>query len=480
MTGKTKLEPLSPLRRRAQGGDAEQNHSPRCLRVLCVSAASLLLCLSALTAHAQSSRFTAGVARTDITPPPGVDLWGYSNRSGPATGTLDPLYARVLVLDDGRQAVAIITLDLGRTFGPLQIARVREQVRREHRVNEVMFIASHTHSGPVIDDSYDDQPPAWEQRALDKIGQAIGEARARLVPARIGVGFGQAIIGHNRRVIQSDGSVKMLWRNSTGQQSGMIDPTVGVIRVDDQQGNPLAILVNYACHPVVFGPDNLRYSADYPGAMARLVEANFDNKPICYFLQGAPGDINPLLDKTPLAENATAIMRMVGEKLGREVVRVTRTIQTETPAQPEVAFVSEELRFQNRWDLEKLRAMVNRAYGPNVARRYQRYVTPEIVTAVSTLVINKQIALVGLPGEPFVGLQLLLKQRSPLAATFLCGYTNGYYGYFPTIRDAVLGGYGANTIVTRVEVGAGERLVDRGLIHIYRILGKLKDKPEEP
>ena len=43
----------------------------------------------------------------------------------------------------------------------------------------------------------------------------------------------------------------------------------------------------------------------------------------------------------------------------------------------------------------------------------------------------------------------------------------------------VLSGYGANTIVTRVEVGAGARMVDRGLIHIYRMLGKLKDKPEQ-
>lgn len=284
----------------------------------------------------------------------------------------------------------------------------------------------------------------------------------------------------------------MLWRNSTGQQTGqtggMIDPTVGVIRVDDAGGNPMAILVNYACHPVIFGPDNLRYSADYPGAMARFVEASFDNNqgsgqnggPICFFLQGAPGDINPLMDKTPLPENADAVKIEVGEQLGREVARVAKAIKTETTATPEVAFLSEELRFQNRWDLEKLRQMVNFAFPPAIAKRYQRYVTAEIAAPVTTLAINKQIAIVGLPGEPFVGLQLMLKQRSPLAATFMTGYTNGYYGYFPTISAAVAGGYGANTFVTRVEIGAGERMVDRGLIHIYRVLGKLKDKPEQP
>jgi hypothetical protein len=424
----------------------------------------------------------AGAARVDITPPPGVEMWGYSNRAGRATGTLDPLYARVLYLDDGRRSVAIVTLDLGRTFGRAQMNYVRQRVQTaNHASDDVIFIASHTHSGPSIDEDYEGgRVPEWEQRALDAIVRAISEVRARAVPARIGVGWGQAIIGHNRRLVQSDGSVKMLWRNSTGQPTGPIDPAVGVIRVDDEQGNPLAIMVNYACHPVVFGPDNLRYSADYPGAMARLVEEGWGNRPICFFLQGAPGDINPMMDKTPLAQNADEEMRRVGHQLGREVVRVSRMIQTEAAANPELAVITEELSFKNRWDLEKLKAQLVTAYGPNLAARYQRYLIDPIIAPVTTLVINRQIALVGLPGEPFVGLQLSLKQRSPLAATFLCGYTNGYLAYFPTIRDAASGGYGASTVTTRVEVGAGERMIDRGLIHIYRILGRLKETPERP
>lgn len=185
-----------------------------------------------------------------------------------------------------------------------------------------------------------------------------------------------------------------------------------------------------------------------------------------------------MMDKTPLPEGADEIKISVGETLGREVARVARAILTETPANPEIAFISENLTFKNRWDVEKLRSQLTTAFGPRLAARYRRYITETIVTPVTTLVINRQIAIVGLPGEPFVGLQLLLKQRSPLPATFMAGYTNGYFGYFPTVRDAASGGYGANSIVTRVEVGAGERMVDRGLIHIYRILGKLKDKPE--
>ena len=440
---------------------------------------SLLMLVGALSLSANAQTLKAGAEKADITPPTGVELWGYGDRKGPASGTLDPLYARVLVLDDGRHSVAVVTLDLGRTFGQPQMNSVRERVRRLHGVSDVMFMASHTHSAPVIDEDYD-QIPEWEQRALDKIVQTIGTARGRMKEARIGVGYGQAILGHNRRYVQSDGTIRMLWRNSTGQPTGVIDPTVGVIRVDDRQGAPLAILVNYACHPVVFGPDNLRYSADYPGAMARFVEQSWAERPVCFFLQGAPGDINPMLDKTPLAENADAEMRTLGESLGRDVVRVSRSIQTETPSAPELNYLSEELSFKNRWSQESLRNAIVAAYGPNPAKRYFRYLNDPIAAPVSTLVINRQIALVGLPGEPFVGLQLMLKQRSPLPATFLCGYSNGYIGYFPTIRDAVAGGYGANTIVTRVEVGAGERMIDRGLIQIYRSIGKLKDKPEQP
>ncbi|MGE0102023.1 MAG: neutral/alkaline non-lysosomal ceramidase N-terminal domain-containing protein [Blastocatellales bacterium] len=197
--------------------------------------------ISGFPASPQTPRFSAGVAQADITPPPGVELWGYTNRSGPAESTLDPLIARILVIDDGKTSAALVTLDLGRTFGPAQIDRLRERVSRDYHVNEVMLIASHTHSGPAIEDGYDDgKLPEWEASALDLIARAIGDARARMEPARIGVGMGQAIIGHNRRLVQSDGSVKMLWRNSTGQQTGMIDPVVGVIRIDDANGRPKA------------------------------------------------------------------------------------------------------------------------------------------------------------------------------------------------------------------------------------------------
>src|SRR4029077_16744936 len=155
---------------------------------------------------------------------------------------------------------------------------------------------------------------------------AIQEAARRLVPARIGTGWGQTFIGFNRRYLRLDGSVQMFWRNETKISTTFpVDPTVGVIRFDRADGSPLAILVHYSCHPVVLGPENLDYSPDYPGEMRRYVEQQLGG--MAFFLQGAPGDINPYYDKTTLIEDAVALMKETGRKLGAEAVRIAKLIQ---------------------------------------------------------------------------------------------------------------------------------------------------------
>ena len=96
----------------------------------------------------------AGVAKVDITPPSGQRMWGFAARVSPATGTLDPLWARVLVLEVGERRLALVALDLGRPFGPGSLARLREGVKKSSGISYVLLVASHTHSGPVIKDEY--------------------------------------------------------------------------------------------------------------------------------------------------------------------------------------------------------------------------------------------------------------------------------------------------------------------------------------
>jgi hypothetical protein len=98
---------------------------------------------------------------------------------------------------------------------------------------------------------------------------------------------------------------------------------------------------------------------------------------------------------------------------------------------------------------------------------------------VTAVLINKRIALMGMPGEPFVDFQINWRDRCPVRDAFFVGYANGYLDYFPTIRAAAEGGYGAGDSDTYVAVGAGERMVDHALVKIYEMLGRLVDEPED-
>ena len=248
----------------------------------------------------------------------------------------------------------------------------------------------------------------------------------------------------------------------------------------------------------MFGPDNLRYSADYPGAMAKYVEEKFDpssvapvlpsssaegglrrvdKSPICFFLQAAPGDINPYFDKTPLNEDADRIMKETGEQLGKEAVRVARGITTKAPEKPSLKYSLDTMNFGLRWDAEKVMPALEQRVDAATAGYYRRSLVSPIPCPVMTLLINDEIALMGMPGEPFVDFALDFRERSPVSAAFFVGYANGYYGYFPTIRAAVEGGYGANSLTTRTEVGAGEAMVDHALVKLFQMSGKLKSMP---
>ena len=425
----------------------------------------------------------AGVAKVDITPPAGEQMWGFEDRHQPATGTLDPLFARVLVLEAGPETaptrLALVTLDLGRSFGPGSLARLRDTAKRSSGIACLLVAASHTHSAPVIRDEYRDAPPAWEQAALERIEHAIADATGALQPARIGVGTGVAYIGHNRLRVNPDGTVSWFERNLTRVPTSPVDPTVTVLRIDKADGSPLAILVNYACHPVVFGADNLRYSADFPAVMNRVVEQAFGGRAMSFFLQGAPGDINPYYAVTPLEQDAAGMRDWTGERLGKEAARVAKEIQSRTPDAPSIDFAESALTVRLRWDVEKFRAALLKFLGPQGMEVYGARIVPEIRLPVTTVLIDKEIALMSMPGEPFVDFQMNWRDRCPVPHALLLGYTNGYNGYFPTIAAASRGGYGAASASTWVEPGAGERIVDNAVVEVYEMLGRLSDLPDD-
>src|SRR2546426_4333909 len=95
----------------------------------------LLLALAAVSSPLYAATLRAGTAKVDITPAAGELMWGYEDRQKPATGMLDPLYARVLVLEAGDRRLALVTLDLGRSFGPASHEWLRKAVKQSSGIS---------------------------------------------------------------------------------------------------------------------------------------------------------------------------------------------------------------------------------------------------------------------------------------------------------------------------------------------------------
>jgi neutral ceramidase len=448
---------------------------------------SSVLFTFALAASAFGNPLMAGVAQADITPPPGLPMYGYFPRienNQLSTGTLDPLYARVLVLAVGNERLALVTLDLGRTFGKPLLDQLQRDASKHDGISYVVITASHTHAGPNILDEYPPgQTPLWETAAIRKIETAIGEACQDLAPARMGVGYGSVNIGYNRRVVNPDGTVKMLWTNPTKVPTSPVDPTVAVLRIDRMNGSPLAILVNYACHPVIFGEDNFKYSADYPGVMVKIVQQAFGGKPLCMFLQGGDGDINPYYATTPVVDGAVQRRDWTGQQIGLEVIRVARRIQTKADSEGSLQFSEDVLPIRVRWNPQKFREGLLAALGPKIfedhADLFAQHALDTLELPVTTFLIDKRIAFAGMPGEPFVDFQIDWRVRCPVRDSFFLGYTNGYFDYFPTILAASEGGYGAGDSETYVAVGAAGQMLRHALVRLYGMLGKWSELPED-
>ncbi len=424
------------------------------------------------------NKLAAGAAAVQIDPPIGIVMSGYGARQGVSTGTIDELRAKILVLEGEERAVALVTLDLIGPFPDAQLEEIRSRVRRSVGVEDVIFNVSHTHSGPML---RQEDPDPWQVKAVRDVGDAIERAWRGREPVRLGVGQGAVSIGHNRLYHMSRGEGRMLWRNETKIRTSPVDRTVMVLRLDRMDGTPLAVAVNYACHPVVLGPENLEYSADYPGEMMRIVGSALPGDPVVLFIQGAAGDINPYYDKTPPAHNGVGLMKETGRALATEVLRVVDAIQPRVVTDPDLRFTRSMLTFRGRWNREKVMARFEgREIPESMKRRLERMLRDSYEAPVAMLLLNREFAFVGVPAEIFVDYQIEMRERVPDIPIFFGGYTDGSLAYIPTIRGAVNGGYGASDATVVLELGAGNRMIDEAVIRLGYWTGKLRPEPDTP
>ncbi|HZT31817.1 MAG TPA: neutral/alkaline non-lysosomal ceramidase N-terminal domain-containing protein [Bryobacteraceae bacterium] len=422
-------------------------------------AVSLLALLALAGAAPAQAPLRAGVARVEITPAALLPMYGYANRKcGPANGVHDPLYAKALVLATGDARLAIVTLDLGSIVSE----HLKDQVAAKLGIPVLLLSASHTHSGPLFlpYSGGPGEPSPYLAELEGKVFGAVKQAAESLFPARLGVGRGALQLGYNRLLLRDDGRARALFDNLERIPYGPVDPEFSLLSVEDESGATRALLVHYACHAVVLGPTSCKYSADWPGAMMAKVEAAMPGTQ-CMFVQGGAGDVNPLfLGRTGKEDQDFATMQKMGELMAAEVLRSAKDIRPTGPVRYPIQYSSEMLKFPERWDKSK-----------------------SLEVGITTVLINRQIALAAVPGEPMHKLQELWKKQAGVPYPFFYGYTYSaggvWPGYIPDLRSAAYGGYGAD-VNTRIAVGAGETIIQHHLINLYGLLGMWRDQPGKP
>ena len=409
----------------------------------------LLLFAGALTPIIADDAFLAGIAKTDITPTAFGPMYGYANRKcGPANGVHDSLFAKALVLQAGQSRMAIVTFDLGSIVAPALHKRIVEQLN----IPVVLLAASHSHSSPqYLNSDPAAESSAYQQEMENKVFSAVEQASKSMWPAKIGIGRGEMQLGYNRVLLRDDGRARALFENPERVPYGPVDPAFDLLRIDDMQGNPKALIVHYAVHAVVLGPTNCKYSADYPGAMQAKVETELKGAQ-CMFVQGGAGDINPLfMARKGVDEEDFAVVKKMGELLAAEVLKRGKAIATKTPAKPSIVSASSLMTFRDRWSSEKT-----------------------IEAGIGTVLINGEIGIAATPGEVFHKLQMDWKKEADVPNALFYGYTYSgggqWAGYVPDLRSAAYGGYGADAS-TRVEIGAGERIMEQHRINLFRLRG---------
>jgi hypothetical protein len=379
-------------------------------------------------------------------------LTGYAARAKGSECVLDDLYATALVLDNGETKLALVSCDLI-FIHPTAVAQIRRQIAAQTGIpaGRVMICCSHTHSGPItfMGPTQSKRDRAYAANLIYQIAGAVTSANSQLEPAHIGYGRGQAHIGLNRREQRPNGQV-VLGTNPAGPT----DPEILLLRVDSTDGQPMAAVVNYACHAVALSSESYGVSADWPGAMRWAVESA--TGATCLFVQGACADINPRGGPS----KDCGRMQALGQSVAGGVIQAWADTETKSGALY-LAGARKALSLPLLGPLgadgkpvssgqEAVAAAMKMPWDQVAqlrAERFPWYAPVSEVKGVWHTPVELQVlrmgeaAIASIAAEPFVEVGLAVKARSPLPYTMFAGYSNGSVGYLPTAAAYEIGGY---------------------------------------
>jgi hypothetical protein len=431
-----------------------------------------VMILAAAAYGAEAGSLRVGAARVDITP-------AANALPVPYTSIRDHIYARAIVLDNGRTRAVLVGVDLIGIDEDLW-ADASKQISQELQcpVENILMSATHSHSTPYPEWGGPDAPadpnrPAFRAKLKEGVIAAVRQAKGKLQPARMGFGTGATYLNVNRDAINPE---TRLWYQGPNLD-GPSDKTVAVLKFETPSGEPIAVYANYAMHAINFYMMGI-LSGDFPGATSRYVEAAYDDKVVAIWTSGAAGDQNPLylrlhyaargakgalggdlLGMSPIAglsldkavDNLDKWVDSMGRVMGEEVLRVMETTKR----------TSSEVRI---WGGAKTPSCPGRNR-TNTGREGApgTYVDADPVTIrVGLLTIGStagSTALAMVNAEVYSSIAQRLKKESPITDTVMVTLADGAAnsGYIPSDEA-----YGHNTfqvLGTHLKPGCAENAI---------------------
>lgn len=420
-----------------------------------------------------------GVSELDITPALGSTMPGYfTDRK--STGVIDRLYAKALVVDQDGSAVAFVVLDT--ILVPRSVVesiRARVGAMTDIPPGRVMVSATHTHTGPAVaDTTFLKSDPVYLDWLAKKAADAVTIAYRTRREARIGFGAGQETsIAFHRRFFMKDGTLRTnpgLRNPDVVRSAGPIDPEVGVIRIDDAEGQPMGVVTNYAVHTDTVG--GTLYCADFPGELSAVLKRALGEQTVSLFMMGASGNINHYDVFGGRLEDYAKPSRhyiKMGRILAGEVLKVREKIVTSTETKVEERKESVRLRYRqpSAQQIQAAHDAIATLPQTNVEYNFALELLEaakrgegETEAEIQTIAVG-DAAVVGLPAEMFVEFGLSIKASSPYSLTLINELCNGIVGTYVCTRESYrLGGYEPRiTSNNRLQEETGELFVECAL-----------------
>jgi hypothetical protein len=415
-----------------------------------------LLCSFTLAVYsaiaAEDATWRVGTAQAKITPKELMWMGGFAARTKPAEGTLDDLWAKVLVLEapDGGKAV-LVTADLVGIPKWLYENLCRELGRRHGLTrSQLRFATSHTHSGPVLSDALQDIYPLDEQpRKLiadysgwlqQTILETVGKALASQEGATLWAGEGRATFAVNRRTNDESKLAQVLARGESPK--GPSDFAVPVLVVKSPDGKLRTLVFGYAAHTSAL-TQNYLWSADYCGVTVAALEAKHPGAS-AMFWQGCGSD------QSAAPRGTIELCRQRGQDLavavGAVLDKPMRPVEPrlraafdfvsldfgEQPTTTELETAAKGTDYRARW---ARRLLAESATGKAFASGYPEY-------PVQVWKLGADQLWIALGGEVCVDYALRFKKEYG-PHTWIAGYANDVMAYIPSRRLWEEGGYQA-------------------------------------